>query len=121
MLDSSSVTNKLAMKVRGKFSPILIFSLGVGGGENQSQSCLTTRQGKRRLYPYLLGFVQERTQQVCIYMDSPQGMEDIACGTMSLISVTQTRRCSGLGKIVADVIAKGDPTRLSSMGVQSPK
>ena len=47
-------------------------------------------------------------------------MEDVASGTMSLIFVTKTRRCSGLGEIVADTIATGEPRPLDSMKLQSP-
>ena len=47
-------------------------------------------------------------------------MDDVASGTMSLVSVTKTRRCSGFGEIVADTIAKGNPDSLDSMGISSP-
>ena len=47
-------------------------------------------------------------------------MDYVASGTMSLVSVTKTRRCSGFGEIVADIIAKGSPDSLDSMGILSP-
>ena len=47
-------------------------------------------------------------------------MDDMASGTMSLVSVTKTRRCSGFGETVADIIAKGSPDALNSIGISSP-
>ena len=47
-------------------------------------------------------------------------MDDVASGTMSLVSVTKTRRYSGFGETVADIIAKGIPDILDSMGITSP-
>ena len=39
---------------------------------------------------------------------------------MSLVSITKTRRCSGFGETIADVIAKGSIDYLDSMGISSP-
>ena len=50
-----------------------------------------------------------------------KAIEDVASGTMSLISVTKTRRCSGFSEILADSIAKGEPYRLEGMGLKSPR
>ena len=47
-------------------------------------------------------------------------MDDVASGTMSLVSITKTRRCSGFGETIADVIAKGSIDYLDSMGISSP-
>ena len=47
-------------------------------------------------------------------------MDNVASGTMSLVSVTKTRRCSGFGETVADVIAKGILDVLDSMRISSP-
>ena len=47
-------------------------------------------------------------------------MDNVASGTMSLVSVTKTRRCSEFGETIADVIAKGSIDYLDSMGISSP-
>ena len=47
-------------------------------------------------------------------------MDNVASGTMSLVSVTKTRRCSGFGVTIADIIAKGSTDSLGSMGISSP-
>ena len=49
-----------------------------------------------------------------------KALDDVASGTMSLVSVTKTRRCSGLGETIADTIAKGCTENLSCMGILSP-
>ena len=49
-----------------------------------------------------------------------KAMDDMASGTMSLVSVTKTRRCSGFGETIADIIAKGSTDSLGSMGISSP-
>ena len=49
-----------------------------------------------------------------------KAMADVASGTMSLVSVTKTRRCSGFGETIADIIAKGSTDSLGSMGISSP-
>ena len=40
----------------------------------------------------------------------------MASGTMSKVSVTKTRRCSGFSETIADIIAKGS----TDMGISSP-
>ena len=42
---------------------------------------------------------------------------DVASGTMSIVSVLKTRRCSGQGERVANAIAKGDILSVSTMGL----
>ena len=46
-----------------------------------------------------------------------KALDDVASGTMSIVSVLKTRRCSGQGEIIADKIAKGDITSLDTMGL----
>ena len=50
-----------------------------------------------------------------------KAIEDVASGTMSLVAVTKTRRCSGFGELVADAIAKGEPHRLENIGMHSSR
>ena len=49
-----------------------------------------------------------------------KAMDDVASGTMSLVSITKTRRCSGVGEIIADTIAKGCIGDLSTNYMPSP-
>ena len=49
-----------------------------------------------------------------------KAMDNVASGTMSLVSVTKTRRCSGFGETIADIIAKVSTDSLGSMGILSP-
>ena len=46
-----------------------------------------------------------------------KALDDVASGTMSIVSVLKTRRCSGHGEKVADAIAKGDIPSLANMGL----
>ena len=46
-----------------------------------------------------------------------KALDDVASGTMSIVSIIKTRRCSGHGEKVADTIAKGDITSLATMGL----
>ena len=46
-----------------------------------------------------------------------KALEDVARGTMSIVSIFKTRRCSGQGEIVADAIAKGDISALDNLGL----
>ena len=46
-----------------------------------------------------------------------KALDDVASGTMSIVSVLKTRRCSGQGEIIADAIAKGDIPSLDTMGL----
>ena len=48
-----------------------------------------------------------------------KALDDLATGTMSIVSIVKTRRCSGYGENVADAIAKGDMLSLSTMGLQN--
>ena len=47
-----------------------------------------------------------------------KALDDLASGTMSIVSILKTRRCSGYGENVADAIAKGDMISLANMGLQ---
>ena len=47
-------------------------------------------------------------------------MDDVATGTMSMISIDKTRRFSGLGENVADTLAKGELTGLERLGITIP-
>ena len=47
-----------------------------------------------------------------------KALDDLASGTMSIVSIAKTRRCSGYGENVADAIAKGDMISLANMGLQ---
>ena len=47
-------------------------------------------------------------------------MDDVANGTMSVVSVEKTRRCSGFGENVADTLAKGELSGLDRLGVSNP-
>ena len=47
-----------------------------------------------------------------------KALDDLASGTMSIVSILKTRRCSGYGENVADAIAKGDIISLANMGLQ---
>ena len=49
-----------------------------------------------------------------------KAIEDVASGTMSLVAVTKTRRCSGFGELVADAIAKGEPYCLEGIECNLP-
>ena len=49
-----------------------------------------------------------------------KAIDDVASGTMSLVSITKTRRCSGIGEIIADTIAKGCIENLSTKFIPSP-
>ena len=42
-----------------------------------------------------------------------KAIDDVASGTMSLVSIAKTRRCSGIGEIIADMLAKGCIENLS--------
>ena len=46
-----------------------------------------------------------------------KALDDVASGTMSIVSVLKTWRCSGQVEKVADTIAKGDITSLATMGL----
>ena len=48
-----------------------------------------------------------------------KALDDLASGTMSIVTIAKTRRCSGFGENVADAIAKGDMFSLSKMGLQN--
>ena len=54
-----------------------------------------------------------------VYLDWTvlKALEDVASGTMSIVSVFKTRRCSGQGERVANAIAKGDIPSLTTMGL----
>ena len=47
-------------------------------------------------------------------------MDDVANGTMSMVSREKTRRCSGFGENVADTLAKGELSGLDRLGVSNP-
>ena len=47
-------------------------------------------------------------------------MDDVATGTMSMISIDKTRRFSGLGENVADTLAKGELSGLERLGITNP-
>jgi len=47
-------------------------------------------------------------------------VDDVASGTMSMVSIAKTRRCSGLDENVADTLAKGELSRLESSGITNP-
>ena len=49
-----------------------------------------------------------------------KAMDDVANGTMSMISIEKTRRCSGFGENVADTLAKGELSVLDRLGVSNP-
>ena len=49
-----------------------------------------------------------------------KALDDVASGTTFLVSITKTRRCSGIGETIADIIAKGSIGNLDSMGISSP-
>ena len=49
-----------------------------------------------------------------------KAVDDVASGTMSLVSIAKTRRCSDLGEIISDTIAKGCISNLPHMGLSSP-
>ena len=54
--------------------------------------------------------------------DPPQwtvlkALDDVASGTMSIVSVEKTKRCSGHGEKVADTVAKGVITGLDKLGL----
>ena len=55
-----------------------------------------------------------------ILLEILKALDDVASGMMSLVSVTKTRRCSGLGETIADTIAKGCIGNVSQMGILSP-
>ena len=46
-----------------------------------------------------------------------KALEDVASGTMSIVSVFKTRRGFGQGEIIADAIAKGDIPTLDTLGL----
>ena len=43
-----------------------------------------------------------------------------ASGTMSLVTITKTRRCSGFGETIAYVLAKGSISSLDNLGIPQP-
>ena len=47
-------------------------------------------------------------------------MDDVANGTMSVVSIEKTRRCSGFGENVADTLAKGELSGLDRLGISNP-
>ena len=49
-----------------------------------------------------------------------KAMDDVATGTMSMISIDKTRRCAGLGENVADTLAKGELSGLERLGITNP-
>ena len=49
-----------------------------------------------------------------------KALGDVASGTMALVSIAKTRRCSGIGESVADAIAKGEITGLDRLGLIFP-
>ena len=49
-----------------------------------------------------------------------KAMDNGVSGTMSLVSITKTKHCSGFGKIIADIIAKVSIDDLDSTGISSP-
>merc|ERR1712215_499851 len=49
-----------------------------------------------------------------------RAMDDVANGTMSMVSIEKTRRCSGFGENVADTLAKGELSVLDRLGVSNP-
>ena len=49
-----------------------------------------------------------------------KAIDNIASGTMSLVSIVKTRRCSGIGEIISDIIAKGCIENLSRTDIPSP-
>ena len=55
-----------------------------------------------------------------MYLYIPTYTDDVTSGTMSMISIAETRRCSGLGEIVADTLAKGEFSGLEGLGITSP-
>ena len=46
-----------------------------------------------------------------------KALDDIVSGTMSIVSIAKTKRCSGLGETIADTIAKGEITGLDRLGL----
>ena len=49
-----------------------------------------------------------------------KAVDDVASGTMSMVSIAKTRRCSGLGENVADTLAKGVLSGLERLGITNP-
>jgi len=47
-------------------------------------------------------------------------IDEMASGTMSMVSIVKTRRCSGFGETVADTLAKGEISGLDRLGITSP-
>ena len=56
---------------------------------------------------------------ILVQINVLKALDDLASGTMSIVSVLKTRRCSGYGEKVADAIAKGDLTSLANMGLEN--
>ena len=46
-----------------------------------------------------------------------KALKDVVSGTMSIVSIFKTRRCSGQGEIIADAIAKGGIPALDNIGL----
>ena len=49
-----------------------------------------------------------------------KAVDDVASGTMSMVSIAKTRRCSGFGETVADTLAKGELSGLDRLGITTP-
>ena len=49
-----------------------------------------------------------------------KAVDDVASGTMSMVSIAKTRRCSGLRENVADTLDKGELSRLGRLGIKKP-
>ena len=47
-------------------------------------------------------------------------VDDVASGTISMVSIAKTRRCSGFGETVADTLAKGELIGLDRLGITTP-
>ena len=55
---------------------------------------------------------------MCLYTWTVlKALEDVASGTMSIVSIFKTRRCSSQGETVAYAIAKGDISALDNLGL----
>ena len=60
-------------------------------------------------------YIQKGFRQVSLYLDGAKALDDVASGSMSIVSIIKTRRCSGHGEKVSDTIAKGDIASLATM------